>query len=167
RIAVRARVAERRRLRERRSDHVQAADPSDEVSGRELCAILDEELMRLPDRCRRPLVLCYLEGRTRDEAAEALGWSLGTLKRRLEEGRERLRGRLTRRGLTLSGTLLAVALVEGAATAAPAALTTATGHGALPFAAGAAEGISPRAAALAEGALRTMMTTKLKLTAAL
>src|SRR5262249_13255741 len=124
RIAVRARVAERRRLRERRSDHVQAADPSGEVSGRELCAILDEELMRLPDRCRRPLVLCYLEGRTRDEAAEALGWSLGTLKRRLEEGRERLRGRLTRRGLTLSGTLLAVALVEGAATAAPAALTT-------------------------------------------
>ena len=59
------------------------------MTGRELLTVLDEELRRLPERYRAPLVLCYLEGLTRDDAAARLGCSQSTLKRRLEAGRER------------------------------------------------------------------------------
>src|SRR5439155_555929 len=62
--------------------------------------ILDEELCRLPDVFRLPLVLCCLEGRTQSEAATLLGWTLGSVKGRLERGRQRLKDRLTHRGLT-------------------------------------------------------------------
>src|SRR5207253_10989872 len=83
-----------------------SATPLDRVTGRELLGLLDEELGNLPERLRAPLVLCYLEGRTRDDAARALGWSLGTLKRRLEQGKAGLRVRLERRGASLPAALL-------------------------------------------------------------
>src|SRR2546430_702295 len=83
-------------------------------AARDLCTVLDDELRSLPEKYRAPLLLCYLEGRTADRAARQLGWSLRTLERRLAQGRERLRARLTRRGLTLSGVLLAAALSEEA-----------------------------------------------------
>src|SRR5262249_44921690 len=73
--------------------------PATEASWREVRQILDDELARLPESYRLPLVLCYLEGRTRDEAAAELGWTPGRLKGLLERGRTRLRGRLIRRGL--------------------------------------------------------------------
>src|SRR5262245_38508636 len=75
---------------------------------REVRTALDEELQRLPERLRSPLLLCYLSGLTRDEAAQQLGWSLRTLKRRLEEGRAALRKRLERRGISTAGLALAV-----------------------------------------------------------
>lgn len=68
-------------------------------------AAIDEELQELPDSLRAPIVLCYLQGLTRDEAAQRIGWTVATLKRRLERGRELLRVRLTRRGLALSACL--------------------------------------------------------------
>jgi RNA polymerase sigma factor (sigma-70 family) len=77
-----------------------AMRPEDhDLSWREGLQILDAELNALPDRLRSPLVLCYLDGLTRDEAARRLGYSLAKLKRRLEEGRARLRERLSRRGV--------------------------------------------------------------------
>jgi HEAT repeat protein len=103
--------------------------PEEEVSWRELRAILDEELARLPPRYRAPLLLCYLEGKTRDEAARQLGWGLGTLRGRLERARERLRGRLARRGIALSSALLATFPRE--ATALPPSLVAATARAAL------------------------------------
>ncbi len=87
-------------------------DPGAGLAWREVCQVLDEELQRLPERLRLPLLLCYLCGLTRDEAAKQLGWSLATLKRRLEEGRQALRIRLERRGITSVGLALAVLTPE-------------------------------------------------------
>jgi RNA polymerase sigma factor (sigma-70 family) len=101
-------------------------DPLAEVTGRELLAILDEELHRLPERLRMPLVLCYLEGKTREEAARELGCSLGTMKRHLELARAALRSRLTARGLALPAALLTAALVPETGSAVPALLAAAT-----------------------------------------
>lgn len=113
RVAVRS---SRRALR--RSDRAVASadrvDPADDLSRvewREVRRLLDDELNRLPDRWRSPLVLCYLDGLTRDEAARRLGWSLRTLHRRLDEGRQRLKARLTRRGL--GPAVLATAVLAG------------------------------------------------------
>src|SRR5262249_58534723 len=107
-------------------------------AGRELGAVIDEELARLPERFRAPLLLCYLEGRTRDEAAGQLGCALGTLKHRLERGRELLRGRLARRRLTLAAALLAAELTQHAAAAVPGGLVAPTARAAGAFAGGGA-----------------------------
>jgi RNA polymerase sigma factor (sigma-70 family) len=80
-----------------------------DLTAAELWTGLDEELRRLPERLRGPLVLCYLDGRSRDEAARLLGLSVGTLKRRLEAGRKVLRARLVGRGLAPAGIVAAVA----------------------------------------------------------
>src|SRR5262249_11249826 len=93
-------------------------DPVATLTWRELQTALDAEVQCLPDSLRQPLVLCYLEGRTRDEAAQQLGWTLGTLKGRLERGRIMLRSRLVRRGLTLAAALCATELSHGASLAA-------------------------------------------------
>ncbi|HTU91848.1 MAG TPA: sigma-70 family RNA polymerase sigma factor [Gemmataceae bacterium] len=87
-------------------------DPAAGLVWREVCQALDEELQRLPERLRSPLLLCYLAGLSRDEAAKKLGWSLGTLKRRLEEGRKALRIRLERRGIASVGLALTVLIPD-------------------------------------------------------
>jgi WD domain, G-beta repeat len=119
-----------------------------------------------PEKYRAPLVLCYLEGQTRDEAAARLVWSLRTLVRRLEQGRALLRGRLLRRGVTL-GTALATSCLECGATsgAVPQTLVVSTTKAAVQIAAGraAASVVSARVAALMKGGLHAMFTNKLKL----
>ena len=77
-------------------------DPAVEAAARELSAVLDEEVGRLPERYRSPIIHCHVEGRTREEAARRLGCSPRTLQRRLERGRALLRARLVRRGVTLA-----------------------------------------------------------------
>jgi RNA polymerase sigma factor (sigma-70 family) len=124
-IKIRARAANRLQ-QESKVGQRPTPDPLAEVTGRELVATLDEELHHLPEQFRVPLVLCYLEGNTRDEAARQLGWSLGTLKRRLEQGKEKLRRRLEQRGLALPAVFLAAGATEGAARAAVPSLLAAT-----------------------------------------
>lgn len=120
RVAVRA--ARTRASRARRETAPRptppAAAPGDALSWREAVAALHDELDRLPDRFRLPLILCYLDGLSRDEAAERLGWKPGSVKAGLERGRERLRASLERRGVTLSAGLFAAV---GPVSVAPAA----------------------------------------------
>jgi RNA polymerase sigma factor (sigma-70 family) len=87
-------------------------DVADEVSSRELFRIVDEEIERLPIAVRVPLILCCLEGRTRDEAAAVLGCSVAAVKSRLERGRNQLRRRLERRGLQLPAAFLVLGLTS-------------------------------------------------------
>ena len=108
----------------------------------ENCHVLDEELAALPEVLRGPLVLCYLQGHTRDEAAQVLGCSLAMLKRRLERGRNLLRDRLTRRGVTLP----AVGVGLLACDLAGASVVDATTRAAVAFVARGT--VSPGAAAL-------------------
>jgi RNA polymerase sigma factor (sigma-70 family) len=171
RVAVRAKRAEaRRRTAERQRPVAPPPDALQEVVWRDLRRTLDEEVLRLPARCRVPFVLCYLEGKTNEEAACLLGCPKGTVLSRLAHARELLRARLARRGLVLSAGLLATMLPLNAAPAAvPAALIAATARTAATAGAGpsAAGIVSAHAAALMEGVLRTMFLTKVKNTAVL
>jgi RNA polymerase sigma factor (sigma-70 family) len=122
RLAVRARRRRMESLPAAVGDR--AVGPSDSLAWQEMLGILDHELGRLPDRYRGPLVLCYLEGRTQDEAARQLGWSLNTLRRRLAQGRHLLEARLRGRGVTLPAAL--AGLLAASAVAVPGPLRAAT-----------------------------------------
>ncbi len=102
--AVRARGAAARRQREERQvSRMATVLPEEDAVWRDLRLVLDEELNRLGDKYRAPVVLCYLEGKTHEEAARALGWPRGTVAGRLSRAKALLRQRLQRRGVTLSG----------------------------------------------------------------
>jgi RNA polymerase sigma factor (sigma-70 family) len=169
RTAKRAKVDAARRLaHERQAPMPIRSDPLEEVVWRDLRPVLDEVIHNLPAKYRRPFVLCYLEGRTNEEAARELGWPVGTLFTRLARARELLRHCLTRRGIGLSGISLSAFLTSEATAAVSAALGADTVRAAALFAAGnaaVAGAISARAAALAEGVLHTMFLNKLKVTA--
>ncbi len=167
-VAVQARdAAARRRRLERRAIGREADSPASlraptpDLTWRDACSALHEELDRLPEKYRLPLLLCYLEGLSRDEAARRLGWSLNAVRGRLERGRNLLRGRLARRGLALSAGLLAGLGDSVAASGLPPRLLQIT----LQAATGGR--YPPAVAALLQGAPSTMFTNLLKLTAGL
>ncbi len=119
-VAHNARLAAKRRARrEGAAAKPELVSPADTISGRELVIILDEELEKLAPRYREPLVLCYLEGLTRDEAAARLGVPEATLKSQLERGRKKLAEALTARECTLGVALLATATTSLAGKAPP------------------------------------------------
>jgi RNA polymerase sigma factor (sigma-70 family) len=168
RVAMRARAsATSRRRHEQRVPEMPRKDFLATVVWRDLQPVLDEEVQGLPESCREAFVLCYLEGKTYEEAAQQLHCRAGTISRRLARARELLRARLSRRGLVLPAGVLAAALSNKTAPAAvPAPLIASTVKAALACAAGTAAVagvISAHVAALAEGGLKAMATTKAKL----
>jgi RNA polymerase sigma factor (sigma-70 family) len=167
RLALKARAAAAtRRRHESRLPPRAPGESLDNLTWQELSAILHQELERLPDKYRAPLVLCYLEGMTQDQAAEHLGLPKGTLKGRLERARLLLRGRLVRLGLAPAVVLLVDACRPvGAAPAAPVASTLA--KSAVAFAAGRPAGVSAQVAQLTKGALKAMLVSKIRSAAVL
>jgi RNA polymerase sigma factor (sigma-70 family) len=172
RVARRARQ-QRDRRRGREAGAVEPASlPAPEgldheaLARAELAMVLDEELGRLPEKFRAPVVLCYLEGLTHEQAAGRLSCPVGTVRSRMATARDTLRTRLARRGVTVPAGLSAAALGvshAGARAALPPALVAATTRLALSVAAGGlASGVVPGAvSALTDGVLRTMTVHKL------
>ncbi len=145
----------------------ETARPDASVVCREEFEVLHEELSRLPDRYRAPVVLCDLEGLTYQQAACRLRCPVGTIGVRLRRARERLRVRLTRRGLAPTAGLLGVLLgSETASAQVPSLLVDSTVQAAMGFAAGkaAATGlVSVPVSALTDAVLRTMTLARLKI----
>jgi RNA polymerase sigma factor (sigma-70 family) len=165
RVALRAKgQATAQRRRERHASRSEFLLP-DEITWRELRSTLDRELSQLPDKWRLPLILCYLEGRAQDEAAQQLAWSKSTLRRRLEEARTALGTRLKRRGVTLPAALSAILVSDCLASPAPAAgLIACTVEAAAGVATGktVTTAASATVAGLAQGVLNAMVLNQLK-----
>jgi RNA polymerase sigma factor (sigma-70 family) len=157
RVAIKAQAgAARRRAQEQRmSPMAEDVDPTLDMTLRDLHGVLHEELLQLPDKYRLPLVLCYLEGRSQEEAAQMLGLSKGTCRGRLDRGREHLRRRLVLRGVTLSAVLTA-------AVVAPRTVAQPLVDSVVESAVGGSVTLSARAVTLAEGVIRGMSTGKIK-----
>jgi RNA polymerase sigma factor (sigma-70 family) len=174
RIALRARADAARRGRHEKAagelgGPAAPGEPGQEAGRLELRSILDEEISRLPGKYRAPFVLCYLEGRTNEEAAAELGCATGTVVTWLARARKRLRSRLARRGVAVTAGALAATLYRsGAAAAAPPDFLRATVRAALHFAQGrpAAGLVSTRVAVLTKGALHAMLFNRMKVVAA-
>jgi len=166
-LALRARMQTLRR-RAQEKEAADMASSTTEIADGELSEVLDEELQQLPSKYRQPLVLCYLQGKSNEEAALELGYPLGSMSRHLTRGRELLRERLTSRGVALPAALLTTALAESVNAAVPPTMVHATIEAGLAYAAGHTAGtLSPSAVALAEGLLKASAVARLKVAAAL
>jgi RNA polymerase sigma factor (sigma-70 family) len=172
RVAYRtAGKAKAARIRRRAVERQQVPSPdstsSDDPLWRDLRPILDEAVNGLPQKYRAPFVLCYLEGKTNDEAARVLGCPRGTIATRLARARERLRTQLSRRGLTLSSGILATLLGANRLSAGvqtPLMLSTIKGVLLAMAGKAAVTGALPGAVlVLAEGVIRSMRMTRLRL----
>jgi len=164
RTARKARTqAARRRERERQVASVTTAEePPTDHAWRELRSALDVELNRLPDKYRLPLVLCYLQGLTNEEAARRLGWPPGSMSYRLARGREMLRDRMQGRNREAPAGFFALVLAlrpDGGPL--PGHLLHATVQAGV--AGGQAGLVSGKVAALVDATLRGMTAARRKL----
>jgi RNA polymerase sigma factor (sigma-70 family) len=167
RLALEAKVqGSRRQTYERQAADMRSTSDDSQENWRDLQETLDAALRQVPEKYRLPLLLCYLQGKTQEEAARQLGCPLGTVRSRLARGRERLKEVLERQGVCLSAGALVAGLAGSAASASvPPLLLHATTRAALAYAGGktAAALVSARAAALVEAGLKTMLTAKVKI----
>jgi RNA polymerase sigma factor (sigma-70 family) len=165
-VALRvARSARSRAARRRDREQVAAGQEREEsmadVDRHDAAPILHEEVCRLPEKYREPLVLCYFQGLTHDQAAGQLGWPVGTVRSRLAKARDQLRPRLLRRGVAPSVAInLAMGQLE-AAVPVPAALISATVG--MAVRAGAAGSVPAAVAALVGKTLREMIIMKMSM----
>ncbi len=165
RVARRSRtMAARRQSRER--PYVEQPGKNGDGQWSDLEPLLDQELHLLPRQFQQPILLCDLQGKSRRDAALAIGVPEGTLSSRLSRGRELLRVRLARRGVTLGTAALATLLATDAQAAVDAALAAATAQKAATFAAGSGAGISTNVTSLVQAGMKSLLLAKLQLGAA-
>jgi RNA polymerase sigma factor (sigma-70 family) len=169
RTAIKARA--RSAARQVHEAQIRASMPvADDVTWREVQQLVHAELNRLPERYRTPLVYCYLEGKTQDEAALLIGVCKATVKKRLERGRSLLRARLVRQGLGPAAILTAAAWPAATAQAAVSLVLADSTIKAASFVgagqAATADIVSPSVISLTEGVLKAMFLTKIKLVSA-
>jgi len=172
---ARSRAGRRKRHERRRTEMIPPTSvpkSSDALLDDDSARVLHEEIGRLPNRFREVVVLCYLEGSTHEMAADQLACPVGTIRSRLATARERLRSRLIRRGvapaaipagLSSSGSISVMESIVPS-TSVPSALIDATVRGALRITLGKnalTTLVSDEAVVLMDGALRTMLTTRL------
>jgi len=166
RIARKARAGlSKRQMHEKQVQLLPSLQAPPSVEPDDLSPVLDEELNRLPEKYRAALVLCYLQGKTNEEAAQLLHWPTGTVKGRLARARELLRNRLIRRGWQASALALVALLSASRAQAGtlPTPLAHSTTQAAVGFAGGAkgAVAASPQAIRLAENVLKVWRPARL------
>ncbi len=163
RVAVRAQVAATRRRRHEQQAAAVRVESGERRDPHDFGPILHAEIDRLPERYRGPIVLCDLEGFTNEEAAAQLGCPVGTIKSRLARARERLRLRLTRRGVLPAAGGVGTLLAEQSASAVSSRLALATASAASRFAVSgrSAAGAVPAAFTLVEGVVGAMSLNKL------
>jgi RNA polymerase sigma factor (sigma-70 family) len=163
RTALEARAkAAKRRARERQLAEEPTVDLGSSIDWSDLRPVLDGEINRLPDKYRSPFVLCYLEGRTNEEAARLLRCPKGTILSRLAWARQRLRDRLARRGVALPAAAVTTVFTADALSAAVSAeLMRSTADAARLFVYGQSVA-SVEALALAKGVLKAMFIEKCK-----
>ena len=166
RIAVRVQANNARRHAQERINTDRAAGAVDPTPAeQDLRWLLEEELSRLPNKYRQPVILCYLEGKSNEEAARHLRWPVGTVKGRLARARDLLRRRMTRRGVTLSSAALAAALSSNPVTALPPPLIVSTVRAAVGMAAGEAAalgGVSTSVLGLVQVSCRALSWARFK-----
>jgi RNA polymerase sigma factor (sigma-70 family) len=161
----------KRRVRERPAWEMTEPETVADEHTEELLSRLDREVARLPEKYRMPIILCALEGKTHRQAAEQLGWPVGTVSGRLSRAKAALASRLSRPGTSLTVEALGVLLVHEVARAGmPPGLIRSTAQAAALSTVGkavAAGVVSAEAAALTGEVLKTMLLSKLMLTTAL
>ena len=167
RVSMRARSeAARRRRIQPLTCEVPAVALDRSTANREIGEILDQELSRLPPKYRHPIVLCYLEGQTHEEAARQLKWPIGTVKGRLARARDLLQSRLVRRGQTPAVGALSLALSADSSAAPHRELLDRTVKLSLKLALGQSTGqlVSTSITTLVEGVLASMFLNTMKWT---
>jgi RNA polymerase sigma factor (sigma-70 family) len=169
RVAMRARSdsGRRRRFQPLTSELVTLIDDRT-AAQREIGEVIDQEVNRLPPKYRHPIVLCYLEGQTHEEAARQLKWPIGTVKGRLARARDLLQSRLVRRGLTPAIGTLSFAFSPDVWAAPQRELLERTVKASLKLAFGqtSAQIVSTSITSLVEGVLTSMFLNTLKWTGA-
>jgi RNA polymerase sigma factor (sigma-70 family) len=168
RVSLRARSDSIRRKARERPEAEETVDHHATLDAdlRELQSLIRDEVDRLSSNDRMAIVLCYLEGLSHEEAADRLGWPVGTVKGRLSRARDKLRERLTRRGVALPTSVQISSLSVAASASVPTALLRSTTMAAIQLASGqslTAGIVSAQAMTLMEGVISTMFTTKLKI----
>lgn len=160
-LKARATVAKRKK-RECQVTTMPEASATEHEIWCDLQPLLDQELSKLPDKYRMVILLCDLEGKTRNEAARQIGCPEGTVATWLARGRVLLAKRLARHGLAMSGGSLAAVLAQHASACVPPLVLTTTINNATRCAAGQEAMIPATVVGLVHGTIKAMYLTKLK-----